>query len=154
MTAFDLSLPTTNTFLTALQIHMRTSSLDSSSSGVIHSHSSGHSHSSEEEEEEEEEYCKGGYHPVHLGDFYGFTTSHTSSSGGGGHMGTTHGASGTTQGTKTSIMRYQVIRKLGWGHFSTVWLARDALLNRPWYAMPLYLSLYVSILTISMSICL
>jgi serine/threonine-protein kinase SRPK3 len=26
--------------------------------------------------------------------------------------------------------RYQVIRKLGWGHFSTVWLARDNLYVR------------------------
>ncbi|KAH9923759.1 kinase-like protein [Epithele typhae] len=26
--------------------------------------------------------------------------------------------------------RYQVVRKLGWGHFSTVWLAKDSKLNR------------------------
>jgi len=61
----------------------------------------------EEEEEEEEEilgsdddeqeapsdYCKGGYHPVKIGDLF-------------------HN-------------RYHVIRKLGWGHFSTVWLCWD-----------------------------
>lgn len=61
----------------------------------------------EEEEEEEEEilgsdddeqeapqdYCKGGYHPVKIGDLFN--------------------------------NRYNVIRKLGWGHFSTVWLCWD-----------------------------
>ena len=60
----------------------------------------------EEEEEEEEilgsdddeqeapsDYCKGGYHPVKIGDLF-------------------HN-------------RYHVIRKLGWGHFSTVWLCWD-----------------------------
>lgn len=41
-------------------------------------------------------YKKGGYHPVHIGDVYG--------PGG----------------------RYTIERKLGWGHFSTVWLASDA----------------------------
>lgn len=47
------------------------------------------------EDEGSEEYCKGGYHPVRVGDVY-------------------------KEG------RYCVERKLGWGHFSTVWLARDA----------------------------
>lgn len=46
-----------------------------------------------EEQEEADEYCKGGYHPVHLGDVL--------------------------------KKRYYVIRKLGWGQFSTVWLAWD-----------------------------
>ncbi|KAF8256547.1 kinase-like domain-containing protein [Lactarius quietus] len=40
------------------------------------------------------DYCKGGYHPVHIGDSF-------------------------------SDGRYTVVRKLGWGHFSTVWLAKD-----------------------------
>ncbi|RCH87835.1 serine/threonine protein kinase, CMGC group [Rhizopus stolonifer] len=48
----------------------------------------------EEEEEDRKDYCKGGYHPVHVGDKY-------------------------KEG------QYVVIRKLGWGHFSTVWLIRD-----------------------------
>jgi len=65
-----------------------------------------HNKSYEEEEEEEEilgsdddeqeapqDYCKGGYHPVKIGDLF-------------------HN-------------RYHVIRKLGWGHFSTVWLCWD-----------------------------
>ncbi|KAI5848143.1 kinase-like domain-containing protein [Tricharina praecox] len=46
------------------------------------------------EEEDYEDYCKGGYHPVQVGETF-------------------------KEG------RYEVIRKLGWGHFSTVWLSRD-----------------------------
>ncbi|VDB85189.1 unnamed protein product [Peniophora sp. CBMAI 1063] len=52
-----------------------------------------------EDEEDWEDYCKGGYHPVHIGDTF-------------------------------SDGRYTVVRKLGWGHFSTVWLAKDSKLNR------------------------
>jgi len=52
-----------------------------------------------EEEEDPEDYCKGGYHPVNIGD-------------------------------KFSEGRYTVLRKLGWGHFSTVWLARDDMLKK------------------------
>lgn len=48
----------------------------------------------EEEEEDRKDYCKGGYHPVHVGEKY-------------------------------KDGQYCVIRKLGWGHFSTVWLVRD-----------------------------
>ncbi|KAF3760123.1 hypothetical protein M406DRAFT_100132 [Cryphonectria parasitica EP155] len=47
------------------------------------------------DEEDSEDYCKGGYHPV-------------------------------TVGEKFNNGRYTVVRKLGWGHFSTVWLSRDA----------------------------
>jgi len=46
------------------------------------------------EEEDSEDYCKGGYHPVQVGEQY-------------------------------NDGKYTVIRKLGWGHFSTVWLSRD-----------------------------
>jgi serine/threonine-protein kinase SRPK3 len=46
------------------------------------------------DEEDYEDYCKGGYHPV-------------------------------TVGEKFKEGRYEVLRKLGWGHFSTVWLSRD-----------------------------
>lgn len=49
--------------------------------------------SEEEEQEDSTDYCKGGYHPVKIGDLF--------------------------QG------RYHVTRKLGWGHFSTVWLCWD-----------------------------
>lgn len=46
------------------------------------------------DEEDSEDYCKGGYHPV-------------------------------TVGEKFKDGKYTVVRKLGWGHFSTVWLSRD-----------------------------
>ncbi|KAM9475947.1 SRSF protein kinase 1a isoform 2-T2 [Clarias gariepinus] len=49
--------------------------------------------SDDEEQEDPSDYCKGGYHPVKIGDLYNG--------------------------------KYHVIRKLGWGHFSTVWLAWD-----------------------------
>lgn len=47
----------------------------------------------EEEQEDSNDYCKGGYHPVKIGDLF--------------------------------LGRYHVTRKLGWGHFSTVWLCWD-----------------------------
>ncbi|KAI9836101.1 MAG: hypothetical protein M1819_001717 [Sarea resinae] len=46
------------------------------------------------DEEDSEDYCKGGYHPVQVGEIF-------------------------KEG------RYTITRKLGWGHFSTVWLSRD-----------------------------
>ena len=46
------------------------------------------------EEEDQEDYCKGGYHPVTVGETF-------------------------------KDGKYIVVRKLGWGHFSTVWLSRD-----------------------------
>ncbi|GAB7346731.1 hypothetical protein MBLNU459_g1841t1 [Dothideomycetes sp. NU459] len=46
------------------------------------------------DEEDSEDYCKGGYHPVQVGEQY-------------------------------NDGKYTVVRKLGWGHFSTVWLSRD-----------------------------
>ncbi|GIY15024.1 hypothetical protein CDAR_526371 [Caerostris darwini] len=49
--------------------------------------------SDDDEQEDPQDYCKGGYHPVKIGDLF--------------HS------------------RYHVIRKLGWGHFSTVWLCWD-----------------------------
>ncbi|XP_013384129.1 SRSF protein kinase 3 isoform X2 [Lingula anatina] len=69
-------------------------------------------HYNEEEEEEDEEilgsdddeqedprdYCKGGYHPVKIGQLYNNC--------------------------------YHVVRKLGWGHFSTVWLCWDLQMKR------------------------
>ena len=51
------------------------------------------------DEEDSEDYCKGGYHPVHVGETY-------------------------KEG------KYVVVRKLGWGHFSTVWLSRDTVTGR------------------------
>uniref|UniRef100_UPI00358E4341 uncharacterized protein n=1 Tax=Myxine glutinosa TaxID=7769 RepID=UPI00358E4341 len=49
--------------------------------------------SDDEEQEDPNDYCKGGYHPVRIGDLFNG--------------------------------RYHVVRKLGWGHFSTVWLCWD-----------------------------
>ncbi|XP_012283185.1 SRSF protein kinase 3 isoform X2 [Orussus abietinus] len=49
--------------------------------------------SEDEEQEDSTDYCRGGYHPVKIGDFF--------------------------------LNRYHVTRKLGWGHFSTVWLCWD-----------------------------
>ncbi|CAN0048715.1 unnamed protein product [Lampetra fluviatilis] len=49
--------------------------------------------SDEEDQEDPADYCKGGYHPVFVGEVYS--------------------------------ERYRVVRKLGWGHFSTVWLCWD-----------------------------
>lgn len=46
------------------------------------------------DEEDSEDYCKGGYHPVQVGEEY-------------------------------NDGKYTIMRKLGWGHFSTVWLSRD-----------------------------
>ncbi|KAG9242297.1 kinase-like domain-containing protein [Calycina marina] len=46
------------------------------------------------DEEDSEDYCKGGYHPV-------------------------------TVGEQFKEGKYTVVRKLGWGHFSTVWLSKD-----------------------------
>lgn len=46
-------------------------------------------------EESLNDYCKGGYHPTFVGELYGDQNE------------------------------YKIIRKLGWGHFSTVWLAWD-----------------------------
>lgn len=46
------------------------------------------------DEEDSEDYCKGGYHPVFVGETY-------------------------------NNGKYVVVRKLGWGHFSTVWLSKD-----------------------------
>jgi hypothetical protein len=51
------------------------------------------SSSDNEEQEDLNDYCKGGYHPVKIGDTYNG--------------------------------RYNVLRKVGWGHFSTVWLCWD-----------------------------
>ena len=65
-------------------------------SGMSHGSYSSYSQSVMTEDEEDwEDYCKGGYHPVHIGDTF-------------------------------SDGRYTVVRKLGWGHFSTVWLAKDS----------------------------
>jgi hypothetical protein len=52
-----------------------------------------HDSSDNEEQEDPKDYCKGGYHPVNIGETYNG--------------------------------RYNVLRKVGWGHFSTVWLCWD-----------------------------
>lgn len=54
--------------------------------------------SDDEEQEDSADYCKGGYHPVKIGDLF--------------------------------LNRYHVTRKLGWGHFSTVWLCWDLIDKR------------------------
>lgn len=65
---------------------------NSSSNETIGEHDDAYT-SEEEEQENREDYCKGGYHPVKIGDLF--------------------------------LNRYHVTRKLGWGHFSTVWLCWD-----------------------------
>ncbi|PNF36152.1 SRSF protein kinase 1, partial [Cryptotermes secundus] len=54
--------------------------------------------SDDDEQEDPRDYCRGGYHPVKIGDLF-------------------HN-------------RYHVVRKLGWGHFSTVWLCWDLMAKR------------------------
>ncbi|TGZ62109.1 hypothetical protein CRM22_007624 [Opisthorchis felineus] len=54
--------------------------------------------SDDDEQEDPRDYCKGGYHPVKIGQVYNG--------------------------------RYHVVRKLGWGHFSTVWLCWDLNIKR------------------------
>lgn len=63
------------------------------------SSSSGEDLETTAEEEDSEDYCKGGYHPVSVGETY-------------------------------KNGRYVVVRKLGWGHFSTVWLSKDTVTGR------------------------
>ncbi|KAJ5130034.1 uncharacterized protein N7515_006073 [Penicillium bovifimosum] len=63
------------------------------------SSSSGEEMEATAEEEDSEDYCKGGYHPVAVGEAY-------------------------------NNGRYIIVRKLGWGHFSTVWLSRDTTTNK------------------------
>ncbi|XP_031826207.1 SR splicing factor protein kinase isoform X2 [Nomia melanderi] len=71
---------------------LRTELCPSSSNETIEDDDELHS-SEEEEQEDSNDYCKGGYHPVRIGDLF--------------------------------LNRYHVARKLGWGHFSTVWLCWD-----------------------------
>ncbi|KAF2716372.1 kinase-like protein [Polychaeton citri CBS 116435] len=83
---------------------MLTSDVNSGHGQPAYSHelaqSPSDSESSEEEvqeaadEEDSEDYCKGGYHPVQVGEQY-------------------------------KDGKYTIVRKLGWGHFSTVWLSKD-----------------------------
>ncbi|PNF24957.1 Serine/threonine-protein kinase SRPK [Cryptotermes secundus] len=65
----------------------------SSSNETIQDDEDEYCSSDEEEQEDTMDYCKGGYHPVKIGDCF--------------------------------QSRYRVARKLGWGHFSTVWLCWD-----------------------------
>lgn len=67
---------------------------DSSEEDPINEHFNEEEEEDDDDQEEVEDYCKGGYHPVKLGDIY-------------------------------KNGRYRILRKLGWGHFSTVWLSRD-----------------------------
>lgn len=54
-----------------------------------------------DEEEKLSDYEAGGYHPVRIGDVYG------------------------------PGERYTIVRKLGWGHFSTVWSVHTTPLTAP-----------------------
>lgn len=73
----------------------QSTSHDTSSSRTSSSSSSGSEPAENAaDEEDSEDYCKGGYHPVTVGEEY-------------------------------KDGRYTIIRKLGWGHFSTVWLSKD-----------------------------
>lgn len=55
------------------------------------------------------DYKIGGYHPMHIGynQFVPLTLNYS----------------------EVLIERYVIIQKLGWGHFSSVWLAKDILNN-------------------------
>ncbi|KAI1327037.1 kinase-like domain-containing protein [Xylariaceae sp. FL0255] len=53
------------------------------------------------DEEDSEDYCKGGYHPVYIDEVF----------------------KNDKDGDEEN--HYTIVRKLGWGHFSTVWLSRD-----------------------------
>lgn len=89
------SAPAANDVITTSSSTQEVKSLDpshSSSNETIGDHDEPYS-SEEEEQESREDYCKGGYHPVKIGDLF--------------------------------LNRYHVVRKLGWGHFSTVWLCWD-----------------------------
>jgi hypothetical protein len=68
---------------------------NSSSNETIEDDEDEYFSSDEEEQEDPMDYCKGGYHPVKIGDCF--------------------------------LSRYRVARKLGWGHFSTVWYCFDRL---------------------------
>ncbi|KAI8921924.1 kinase-like domain-containing protein [Powellomyces hirtus] len=77
-----------------------TSSAATSNKGAADDGDSSEDSDFSEEEEDAEDYCKGGYHPINVGDVF-------------------------NEG------RYTILRKLGWGHFSTVWLGQDHKFNRP-----------------------
>lgn len=64
-------------------------------SGIVPESENCSLYGSDEEQEDDTQYCRGGYHPVVIGDVFD--------------------------------NRYRVVRKLGWGHFSTVWLCREIL---------------------------
>ncbi len=74
----------------------KASQLSHNKGAMNRSPSSTSSHEAETtaDEEDSEDYCKGGYHPVEVGE-------------------------------KFKDGKYTVVRKLGWGHFSTVWLSKD-----------------------------
>lgn len=63
--------------------------------GIVHESENCSLYGSDEEQEDDTQYCRGGYHPVVIGDVFDNL--------------------------------YRVVRKLGWGHFSTVWLCREIL---------------------------
>ncbi len=67
---------------------------------------------SDEEQEDASQYCRGGYHPVR-------NISYRLPA---------HNKKNNSQQIVIGDVfdnRYRVVRKLGWGHFSTVWLCRD-----------------------------
>ena len=71
---------------------------------MIYNNNTGESESSEDEGIED--YKIGGYHAVHIG-YVLFPVIRS----------------------EVYLQRYVVLQKLGWGHFSTVWLARDTKYN-------------------------
>ncbi|KAM3499037.1 hypothetical protein MY10362_007679 [Beauveria mimosiformis] len=75
-------------------IKSRTQQLASAVTGSPSSSSADEPAENTADEEDSEDYCKGGYHPVQVGENF-------------------------------KDGKYTVVRKLGWGHFSTVWLSRD-----------------------------
>lgn len=88
-------LNTTTSASSSTYTHVTPTSANSTNSRVSSSSRTGdEDEGNTADEEDYEDYCKGGYHPVTVGEIF-------------------------------KDGRYEVIRKLGWGHFSTVWLSRD-----------------------------
>ncbi len=76
----------------------------------------------DDEDEGEDGYRPGGYHPVKIGEVYNQRYAHCV------FFGIDDGVHDSFEANcliSLSLCRYVVIKKLGWGHFSTVWMVKD-----------------------------